>query len=248
MRALEGAQTGLFADELVAHIQGFAPTLFASMGNDAVRTTVSMGLKNALGYGFTLRGPARFYVEAMFMLGSFFDTDPQYRGITQALFDKDDTGEMDRADRLYEKVMDFVGTTSGPQHEYEKLALSRAAQARYENVISFAQRPASDLVGVLFRIYPEKAQYIGEAAVSALVEKAYAIAANRGPSWATGGALFAGLMFAFGHGCFSDPQYPWIAGALEKAESRNAASVAFEPLFQKFSIYLDRAKSNLEAR
>ena len=85
MRALEGAQTGLFADELVAHIQGFAPTLFASMGNDAVRATVSMGLKNALGYGFTIRGPARFYVEAMFMLGSFFDTDPQYRAITPSV-------------------------------------------------------------------------------------------------------------------------------------------------------------------
>jgi hypothetical protein len=248
MRALEGVQTGLFADELVAHIQGFAPSLSVSMGRDAVRTTVSMGLKNARGYGFTLRGPARFYVEAMFMLGSFFDTDPQYRAITQALFDEDDAGEMARADRLYEKVMEFVDITSGQQHEYEKLALSRAAQARYENVISFAQRPASDLVGVLYKVYPEKAQYIGEAAVSALVEKAYAIAANRGPSWAKGGALFAGLMFAFGHGCFSDPQYPWIAGSLEKAESRDAASANFEPLFRKFSIYLGRAKNNLEAR
>jgi hypothetical protein len=139
MRALEEAQVERFADELIAHIEGFAPVQFGSMGKEAVRNTISMGLRDARSYGFTLRGSARFYVEMMFMLGSFFDTDPQYRGITQALFDKDDTDEMVRADRLYDKIMEYVDITSGPQHEYERLALNRAVQVRYENVITFAK-------------------------------------------------------------------------------------------------------------
>jgi hypothetical protein len=83
MRMLDAAQVERFADDLVAHIEGFAPTQFASLGKMGIRNTISIGLRNARSHGFTLRGPARLYVEAMFMLGSFFDTDPQYRGIDE---------------------------------------------------------------------------------------------------------------------------------------------------------------------
>jgi len=247
MRAFEEAQVERFADELVAHIEGFAPIQFVSMGKEAVRNTISIGLKNARGHGFTRKGSARFYVEAMFMLGSFFDTDPQYLEITQALFDKNNADEMARADRLYDVIMEYVDTASGPQHEYERLALNRAVQARYESVMAFAKRPTSDLVNVLYRIHPEKVQTLGGSAITALVDKAYVIAASQVSGWVEGGPLFAGLMFTFGHGCFADPQYPWIAGILENSRSTEAP-VVLERLFQKFMIFLNQAKSNLEAR
>jgi hypothetical protein len=247
MRALEEAQVERFADELVAHIKGFAPIQFKSMGEEAVRTTISLGLKNARGYGFTLRGPARFFVEIMFMLGSFFDTDPQYRAITRPLWDKNDADETARADRLYDKITAYVDFTSGPQHEYERLALSRAVQTRPDDLGAFAKRPASDLVGVLSAIHPQKVQTLGKSAIVALVEKAYAAAAKRGASWAVGGPLFAGLMFTFGHGCLADPQYPWIAGTLEDTGSSDA-SVVLERLFQKFRIFLRQAQSRFEGR
>ena len=247
MRSLEKAQAERFADELVEHIEDFAPIQFGSMGKGSVRNTISMGLKDARGYGFTLRGPARFYIETMFMLGSFFDTDPQYQGIIQALFDKDDIDEMVRADRLYDKIMEYIDTTSGPQHEYERLALNRAVRARYEDVIAFAERSTSDCVNELHRIHPEKVQALGESAIAALVDKACAMAAERGSSWIAGSPVFAGLMFTFGHGCFDDSQYPWIAGTLENAKSTDA-NVVLERLFQKFLVFLNQAKSNLEAR
>lgn len=246
-RALEEEQAVHFANELVTHVKGFAPILYASMGMDAVRKTIMVGLKNARGYGFTLRGPARFYIEAMFMLGSFFDTDPQYLGIAQALFDKNDPDEMVRADRLHSNIMDYVYATGGPRHEYERLALNRAVQVRYQNIMAFAKRPTADLVNALYRIYPEKAHTLGESAVVALVDKAHAIAAERGSSWVVGGPLFAGLMFAFGHGCFVDPQYPWIARTLENAKSTEV-TIVLECLFQKFLTFLNQAKSNLEAK
>lgn len=247
MRVFEKAQVERFADELVTHIEGFAPIQFVPMGKGAVRNTISLGLKNARRHGFIRKGSARFYVEVMFMLGSFFDTDPQYRGITQALFDQNDAGELVRADRLYGMIMEYVDTTSGPQHEYERLALNRAVQAQYENVVAFAKRPTSDLVNALYRIHPEKVQILGEYAIAALVDKAYSIAAGQGSGWFDGGPLFACLMFAFGHGCFNDPQYPWIAGALENAKSTEA-TVVFERLFQKFLVFLNQAKSKLERR
>ena len=247
MQALEEALADRYAHELVAHFEAFAPAQCEAMGRDAVRGTISMGLRSARRHGFAQRGPARFYVEAMFMLGSFFDTDPQYRTISSALYEADDGQEMHRANRLYESVMDYVDQTSGPQHDYERLALTRAVRARYEHVVALAGRPASDVVDVLHRVYPEKAQYIGDAALAALVEMGRAMAAERGSSWAVGGPLFAGLLFTFGHGCFADPQFPWISGTLDNAGSSGAAAT-LERLFQKFSIYLDRAKANLEAR
>lgn len=247
MRRFEEAQVERFADELVSHIEGFAPIQFNSMGKEAVRSTISIGLKESHRYGFTLRGPVRFYVELMLMLGSFFDNDPQYRGITQALFVKDETGEMIRADRLYDTIIEYVATTSGPQHEYERRALNRAVQARYENVIAFAKQPTSDLVNVLYGVHPEKVQTLGESAITALVDEAYAMATEYGTSWVIGGPLFAGLMFTLGHGCFADRQYPWINGTLENAKSDEAA-IVLERLFQKFLIFLNQAKSRLEAR
>jgi hypothetical protein len=102
-------------------------------------------------------------------------------------------------------------------------------------------------VNVLYSIHPEKVQTLGESAIAALVDKAYTMAAERGSSWLVGGPLFAGLMFTFGHGCFADPQYPWIAGTLENAKSTDATAV-LERLFQKFLVFLNQAKSKLEAR
>jgi len=54
------------------------------------------------------------------MLGSFFDTDPQYRGVTRALFDMKDADEIGGADHLYDVIMEYVDATLGPQHEYER--------------------------------------------------------------------------------------------------------------------------------
>ena len=97
----------------------------------------------------------------MFMLGSFFDTDPQYRTITQALFDHNDAGEMVRADRLYDTLLAYIDTVSGPLHEYERLALNRAVQSQFENVIAFAKRPSSDLVNVLYTIHLRRCKLSG---------------------------------------------------------------------------------------
>ncbi len=247
MRALEEAQVDRFAEELVIHFQAFAPAQCRAMGRDAVLHTTSIGLRNARDHGFLHRGAARFYVETMFMLGSQFDTDPQYRSVVRALFEAGEADETERADRLYESVMDYVDQTSGAQHEYERQALARAAHARFEHVLDLAHRPAADVVAVLHGVYPEKARYIGDSAIAALVEKGPAMAAERGTSWAVGVPLFAGLMFTFGHGCFADPQFPWISGSLVDAKSGDASAV-LERLFRQFSIFLDRALTNLEAR
>jgi len=181
----------------------------------------------------------------MFMFGTFFDTDPQYESVTCALAGTGSADEMDRADRLHEKAVNYVDHVSGPQHVYERFALAKVSELGYENGIRLAGLPASDLIGVLHRFYPEKCRYIRESAVTALVREGYAMAAKRGPSWIVGSPLLVGLMFTFGHGCFADPQYPWIARVLDSDAPTDAAA-ALEGLFRKFLLYLERAKTNLD--
>lgn len=247
VRALETVQVERFADELVLHIKKFAPIHFKLMGQEAIRKTIFVGLEESRKYGFTLWGSTRFFIEMMFMFGSSFCTDPQYQGIIGEALDVNCGDEMIRADHMYHNVMAYVDSASGPQHEYERLALSRAVQVRYENMIDLAERPASDLVEVLYEIYPQKVESLGEAAIYSLVSKACAMAAERGSSWYIGTPLFAGLMFTLGHGCFADPQYSWIAGTLQNTKSTEAV-VILERVFRKFSIFLDRARFRLEMR
>ena len=73
-----------FEDEMVEHLQGFASGHWMVIGEKTGRLVIQLGLKNAGQYGFTNRGPVRFYIELMFMFGSYFDTDPQYPWANQS--------------------------------------------------------------------------------------------------------------------------------------------------------------------
>jgi hypothetical protein len=217
MRALEDSRANAFRSELAAHVRGIAPVRCRLMGDAAVRSTVALGLQRADLQRFTLRGSARFYVEAMFLLGSFFDTDCQYAALTQPLLDDDP--EMTRADRLYESVMEYTDAALGPQGWLERQALNRAVQTPFEKLAELALRPAEALVDRFKGVYPEKMQVLGEAPITALINKARVFALEQGPPWADGAPLVAEMMFLLGEGCFSDPQYPWITQTLRGEEA-----------------------------
>lgn len=78
MEVFEEALLRNFEDEMVQHIKQFTPRHSEIIGEQCVRQVAKMGIERARQYGLTNRGPVRFYIELMFMLGSNFDTDPQY--------------------------------------------------------------------------------------------------------------------------------------------------------------------------
>jgi hypothetical protein len=63
----------------------------------SVLLTVRKGIERAAGYNFTLRGPLRFYVEAMLSFGSDFNTDPQLAWAVEVLNDASEPDELSRA-------------------------------------------------------------------------------------------------------------------------------------------------------
>ena len=64
------------------------------------------------------------------------------------------------------------------------------------------------------RVYPQKAAYVGGEELEALIREGIEGARSYRFSTDRGVALVIVLMLAFGHGCGTDPLYPWIARTL----------------------------------
>src|SRR6185295_17172578 len=123
----------VFEDEMVAHLAEFSPPLFKAVKEKQLRKVIRFGMAQADTYGITFRGPIRLYLELMLLFGSHFDTDPQYPWAGEILRDQDSTPQMERAERLYEKTMDYREKVAGEQDEYTLNALRR--------ILDLAQKP-----------------------------------------------------------------------------------------------------------
>jgi hypothetical protein len=204
-----------FEDEMVAHGQTFAPKLSKVLGEAQLRLAVRAAMARADGYGFTNRGPIRMLVELMFLFGSAFDSDPQYPWAREILGDP--APQMQRADRLYARVMDYQAQVSGADLANTLAALWSLSFFAQQPLTLTAQSFVPDMLREMTGIFPHKAAYLGEEALTALIREGCAVA--RAASFPTlrGYALVVALMFAFGHGCTDDPLYPWIARTLGDA-------------------------------
>ncbi len=202
----------VFEDEMVLHLAEFSPALFKVIKEEQLRIVVRFGIEQADDYGFNFRGPIRLYLELMLLFGSHFDTDPQYPWASEIL--KEDAPQMDRADRLHEKTLDYQEKVSGPDAANTRQAL--------EGLLSMARNPPdskpenfeSDIRREMTRVFPQKTNYIGEAGITALINEGSDEAAKFDFQTVRGKALIVILMYAFGHGCTEGPLYPWISRTL----------------------------------
>lgn len=211
LAAFGRAASQSFEDDIVGRLQRFAPHHAAGIGEDAVRLVVRDGITRAASYGFTQRGPVRFYLQLMFMFGSDFDTDPQWPRWTHDLLRSGSIADqMGRANRLHRGLQDFLQRVAGPGN-----ALARAAVYNFRRVagepLPFPPDQFTDgMLQQMREIYPERVDYVGRDALVALIEEAKVVAGRHGLTTPRGMALTCLLMFELGHGCFRDPLYPWI--------------------------------------
>jgi hypothetical protein len=227
MAAFDEMQRHQFALEMVAHLHRFAPTHAARLGDSTLYQLARRGLSQAEKHRLTLRGPVRLYIELMVLLGSHFDTDPQYPWAAAILDDRRVTDEMTRADRLQKQAVGFYDSVLGPDYEHERAAIQRLRENDLENLPERDDALRADLLARLGTIYPEKAQYVGRAALEALLAHAARVARACSLGTPSGVALFMAMMFAFGHGCDGDPQFPWIAQVLVETESHSPEQRVF---------------------
>lgn len=204
-----------FEDEMVEHIQQFAPRLSDVVSEPGVRRAVQLGLKRSRQYGLSNRGPVRFYIEAMISFGSDFDTDPQLPWAAEILTSKAPVDQATRADLLFQKTHEYYQLVMGPDNSYGIEAMRRIANAQWKDLIASDGEFSDRILSGLQRMYPQKYWYVGEPLLRALagrgIEMAQAYSIASGP----GAALLIGLMFGFGHGVATDPLYPWVGRTLK---------------------------------
>lgn len=199
-----------FEQEMVAHLAEFSPPLFKTLGEKPMLDIVRFGMARAeQQHGFDLRGPVRLYLEMMLLFGSYFDTDPQYPWATEILTDRD-TYQMQRADQLYEKVLDYQEKVDGPDGAYAHAALGNIGLWAQQSLGLSSENFAEAAHYELTRLYPQKAAYIGNAALDTLIRKGMDGARRQRFGTVRGAFLVILLMLMLGHGCGADPLYPWI--------------------------------------
>lgn len=194
---------------MVAHLAGFSPPLFKTLGEAQMRVAVRFGVDRAAAHDFTLRGPVRLYLEMMLLFGSHFETDPQYPWAAELLKNRD-VEQMQRAESLYEKTVDYREKVVGPDDAYALKALRNISMLAQQPLLIPSEEFVAYMRQEIARAYPQKAAYVGPEGIDALIRKGMDGARRQRFSTTRGAALIVVLMLAFGHGCGADPLYPWI--------------------------------------
>ncbi|HEX8199366.1 MAG TPA: hypothetical protein VF590_02685 [Isosphaeraceae bacterium] len=208
-----------FEDEMVVHLHRMAPKHTDGIGESGLRQVVKDGVERAKTYGFTDRGPVRFFIEMMVMFGSGFDHDPLLAWAGRLLTTAGG-GQMARADWLHAEAMAYRDAVIGPDYEVEAAAIRRLVERPVETWLS-GDLSDPGLEAAIRAVYPEKCDRAEPGAVAAVIGLGRAAARDRGLPPASGGAVCAALMTALGHACLADPQFPWIAASLEGSRGQS---------------------------
>jgi hypothetical protein len=227
-----------FEDEMLVHLKTFSPRHSKVAGDEAVRRVIRLGIKNAENYGLTNRGSVRFYIELMFMFGSYFDTDPQYPWAASILNKPSAIDQSIRADGLYYATNQYLAHVSGPNHTHLFQAMRRLQQARIEDFVVPGKSLEEGVLQGLHAIYPEKCDYVGESALKHVMRNGLDIAQTYSFTTDKGKVLMTALAFAVGHGFPKDPLCSWIGKRLEDTRRTDPAKLV-DDLHSKALLYLD---------
>lgn len=230
--------------ELAEHCRDYSPRLCKTLNDEQLHDAIRYGMARAEEHGFTKRGPVRFYIDMMIVLGSSFDTDPQYPWTSEILSKKDELTEMERAEALHEKIVIYLQEVDGEDNEYTLKALE-SLRNLYQKGIAFRHESLDrDLLHLMKEIHPRKVTETGEEILRNLI----ADGKKRGESLygfreAQSLALTAVLMFAFGHRFDADPLLPWISRTLNQTD-QTAPDTAAKDLERRAIIWLDAVLRN----
>ncbi|MCP5120784.1 MAG: hypothetical protein GY953_59075, partial [bacterium] len=165
-------------------------------------------------HGFTNYGPVRFYLELMFTHGWFFDEDPQLPWASVTLGAASLEDQMAKAERLFERMMDYREEVYGPGNTYILESLDKLREFGFEAFFVASDTFEASVENALKQIYPRKCAYMGGERLGELVQTAAAAAGRYSLSSRTGVVALSELMFFFGARVAEDPLYAWVGEML----------------------------------
>ena len=235
----------LFEDEMVEHLKKFTPQHWKLMGEPSGRRAIQLGLAQASQYGFTDRGPARFYIDLMFMFGSYFDTDPQHPWAMAVLKSTRPEDQTMRADRLFAAMNEYFVHIVKPERRRLIDSLRTFCRAQIEDYLTPSVSREEAMLQCALLTCPLRSEYLGEQVLRKLIRQGMEFARAVGFSSDKGVALVVVLTFVAGHGFYKDPQYRWIAQLLDSQHEPDARK-RVEDLSSKSALYLEGILSGSE--
>ena len=103
-----------------------------------------------------------------------------------------------------------------------------------------------DLLALMREVYPERCDYVGDAALDRVIDRGAAVADGLGLDKTRGAALCVLMLFQLGHGCFDDPLFPWVPLAVRSLTGDDPPSRTAQ-LERKAMTYLDLIARRLAA-
>ncbi len=221
MLTLEQAVIHNFENRMLDHLEKFFPIHCKILGVEQVYKVIRLGLERAERYDFISERNVHLYVGLMFMLGSYFDRDPQLPWATKILSDENIANPNTRANRLYGRAMTFLNEAAGKDNQYleralrnaHKLSINALSRSGEDKKISFGDY----MLKLLYAFFPEKYEAVSEANIRRLIRHGYQIAKSYNLTSETANATYISLMFMLGSGFDKDPQYPWATTVLNDA-------------------------------
>jgi|ERR1039458_1432635 hypothetical protein len=239
-RAFKDALLANAEKELVEHCREFAPRLYQAAEESGIRQAVRLGLQRAQGYRFEDQPQIRFYIDMMLVLGSEFDTDPQFPWARETLQDQFSRPHV-RGMVLHRDLSLYLDRVMGPQKEHVMDALDRFAGLPRE-LPPPEQRNINNLRGWLRRIFPQKSDDVSDDQLAQIGAAATQQANElRLP---VGDGILASVMLVFGHGATHDPLYPWISSVLRDPHITSPEG-RLQRLWAKLRIYAESARKYL---
>jgi hypothetical protein len=203
-----------FENNMIEHLHEFSPKQSEFLGREGLRKVIQLGMKRVELYGFTDYGPVQFYIELMFMLGSYFDIDCQFSWALDILTDPELVDQTEKADLLYEKVMEYVDTVAGPDRRYARESLRRASMQNFKELVEKRDDLETHILAGFKINFPQKCKYLGDRTLSQIVHSAAESIKKFSVPSDTGMVVFAHFMFMLGSGFTDDPLYPWSQNTL----------------------------------
>lgn len=204
-----------FEDEMVVHLRKFAPRHWNVMGEPAGREVIKLGIAQAAQYGFTNRGPVRFYIELMFLFGSYFDTDPQYPWASKVLADPRDLPQDFRANKLHSAMENYLDQVVEPERKHLREAIEPLLNASYEGVMPRGINVESELLRMMNKACPARCEYLGENRLKDMIRRGFGLAQEQEFESDKGKVLMVILTFVVGHRFPEDRLNPWIVRRLK---------------------------------
>lgn len=214
MLAFEQTALLKFEAEVLSHAMTLSPRLCHALGEARVSAALRPLLARARAHGFTNRGPLLLFVELAFLLGSHFDTDPQYDRLGRLL--RLPIDQMQRAENMHLFALDYVDRVCGIDNVNVQRAMADTSDFVRDPPI-LRENFVADMADELIGIFPEKVMFLGEQCLEPLVRASSDLAQDLGLREPRQHARLAALMFVFGHGCMADPLRPGVERMLADA-------------------------------